>query len=212
MGRSYSSGVAVDKSNFSPDVAVRVAPVPQDDAARSRSSSAHVHVSSQVDAHLRALGFWSGTRPRRWRGATASALRCFLRAMRPAAQCFRRIRLPCALALLSAPLWLGKRRRCPNRCAELRTRSLRPRARAWLAVWPSSRRRFCLCCAETMLGSTEPASLRRLQRLSGTRFGTDHRSFKNSGENSRVFHLGLCSVFHPAESVITRGLQAYKQK
>ena len=52
MGRSYSSGVAVDKSNFSPDVAVRVAPVPQDDAARSRSSSAHVHVSSQVDAHL----------------------------------------------------------------------------------------------------------------------------------------------------------------
>ena len=52
MGRSYSSGVSIDKPNFSPDVAVRVAPVPQDDAARSRSSSAHVHVSSQVDAHL----------------------------------------------------------------------------------------------------------------------------------------------------------------
>ena len=96
------------------------------------------------------------------------------------AQSFRRIRLPCALALLSAPLWLGKRRRCPNRCAELRTRSLRPRARAWLAVWPSSRRRFCLCCAETMLGSTEPASLRRLQRRSDTRFGTDQRAFEAS--------------------------------
>ena len=52
MGRSYSSGVAVHEPNFGPDVAVRVAPVPQDDAARARSPRAHVHVSAEVDAHL----------------------------------------------------------------------------------------------------------------------------------------------------------------
>ena len=43
------------------------------------------------------LGFWSGKRPRRWRGATASVLRYFWRALRQPAQRFRRIRLPWAL-------------------------------------------------------------------------------------------------------------------
>ena len=52
MRRTNGRGVAVDEPNFGPDVAVRVAPVPQDDAARARSPRAHVHVASQVDAHL----------------------------------------------------------------------------------------------------------------------------------------------------------------
>ena len=110
MGRSYSSGVAVDKPHLGPDVAVRVAPVPQDDAARSRSSSAHVHVSSQVDAHL-AFGVLV-------RRAASALARCYcvgvailLASAAATSAALSADSAALGSALLSALLQLGKRRR-----------------------------------------------------------------------------------------------------
>ena len=107
MGRTNSSGVSIDKPHLGPDVAVRVAPVPQDDAARSRSSSAHVHVSSEVDAHL-----VFGVLVRR---AASALARCYcvgvarlLAALRQPAQVSAAHFGDLSFRLL---LWLGKRRR-----------------------------------------------------------------------------------------------------
>ena len=205
MGRSYSSGVAVDEPNFGPDVAVRVAPVPQHNAARARSPRAHVHVSAQVDAHLRVLGFW----PRRWRGG---AVLVFRRTAAASAQSFPRIRLPCALALVSAPLWLGRRRRCPNHCAELRKRSLRPRAACQVCSMASFGLRFCLCCWECRDWQNEtgpPTPLTPLWRTPGDGL----ESFRRCPKNSRVLHSVASSIAKIAtESAITRGLPIFEAK
>ena len=103
-----------------------------------------------------------------FRGFSASAA--------ASAQSFRRIRLPCALALVSAPLWRGKRRRCPNHCAELRKRSLRPRAACqvcstacfWAPILP---------LAGTAGSGKMKQGLRRLLRLSGARLGAYQRAY-----------------------------------
>ena len=109
------------------------------------------------------------------RAAYCVALRCFWRSLRPAAQSFRRIRLPCALALVSAPLWLGKRRRCPNHCAELRERSLRPRAACQVCSMAS----FWADFASVAGTAKMKQGLRRLRRLSGARLGMDHKLLRD---------------------------------
>ena len=187
MGRSYSSGVAVDKSNFSPDVAVRVAPVPQDDAARSRSSCAHVHVSSQVDAHRFSQRFGFLVR----RAAYALARWCCL--------CVAKLSASDAAsgAMLSADsaAWLasafgsGTARQAtsvPQRCSDLRMRSFRPRAAAALRcqrvfyalVWHTE---FVAKSAAEKLNQTSDASDASLARA----FGRISRVLK-SGEISSV--------------------------
>ena len=141
------------------------------------------------------LGFWSGKRPRRWRGATASALRCFLRAMRPAAQSFRRIRLPWALlcfrpcygsasgvgcaALQKSSVAVDRQARdgCKQRSAELSA-----------LVFAS------LLCAKSRAESetgppTPPTPLWRMLR-------DRSEGFRRRPKISRVFYLGLWLVFH----------------
>ena len=138
-----------------------------------------VHVSAQVDAHLRVLGFW----PRRWRGG---AVLVFRRTAAASAQSFPRIRLPCALALVSAPLWLGERYRCRS-AAEAFGRCLSGLAlRTWLAVMASFQLRFCLCVPR-LLGSKQKPRLRRRQRLSGARLVMDQRTSGDVRKISRVF-------------------------
>ena len=176
MGRSYSRGVAIDKPHLGPDVAVRVAPVPQDDAARSRSSRAHVHVSAEVDAHL-----VFGVLVRR---AASALARCYCVGVVRLSAALRRPRASFGCALwgseLSAPAMARQAASAPE--------SLRS---PFALVVQASR------CVPGMqygefLGSVLPLlcrdyawhevkpGLRRLQRLSGVRFGKDQRAFEAS--------------------------------
>ena len=209
MGRSYSSGVSIDKPNFSPDVAVRVAPVPQDDAARSRSSSAHVHVSSQVDAHL-AFGVLV-------RRAASALARCYCVGvailLASAAATSAALSADSAWALLCFRPCYGSASGVGTRIAAQSFRSCRSglALRVAFAVW----RVFGLCFASVVqrlcLAWSKP-SLQRLQHLS-LKLGHGLEDFQRRPKISRVFYLGLWLCLpSPAESVITRGLQFYKQK
>ena len=176
MGRTNSSGVAVDKPHLAPDVAARVAPVPQDDAARSRSSSAHVHVPSQVDAHLARFVVFV-------RRAAYALARCYCvgvaRLSANAAAFGAELSTDSAAlrtALLSAPLWARQAAsgsesllRTLNAFLETSRACLVGSTAALLAL-------FCLCCVGSDVGLMSKTGLRRLQRLSGARLGADQRT------------------------------------
>ena len=174
MGRTNSSGVAVHKPNFSPDVAVRVAPVPQDDAARSRSSSAHVHVSSEVDAHL-AFGVLV-------RRAASALARCYrvgvVRLSAIAAATSATLSSDSAAlgsACFRSPARLGRRRRC----AALQKSSVAVDRQARDGCKQRSAELSALVFASVVCAKSRPKvkpGLRRLQRLSGARLVMDQRT------------------------------------
>ena len=139
---------------------------------------------------LRTLWFWSGARPRRWRGATASAVRGFLQSLRRPAHRFRRIRLPWALlcfrpcygsasgvgcaALQKSSVAVDRQARdgCKQRSAELS-------ALVFASVVRAKSR------AESETGpSTPPTPLSRTLRDSS-------QGFRRRPKISRVFYLGL---------------------
>ena len=138
---------------------------------------------------LRTLWFWSGARPRRWRGATASVLRGFQRALRQPAQRFRRIRLPWALlcfrpcygsasgvgcaALQKSSVAVDRQARdgCKQRSAELSALFLP------------------LLCVLSLGPKVKPG-LRRLQQLSSARLGTDKRA---SGGVQKILECYIAS-------------------
>ena len=132
------------------------------------------------------LGFWSGTRPRRWRGATAAALRGFRQRCGVRAQVSAAHFGDLSFRLL---LWLGKRRRHPNRCAVLSLLSFRPRAACQACSMASFWALFCLCCAETM------SSMRRNQASDASNASLADawgriRGLLEASENASVFYLG----------------------
>ena len=121
------------------------------------------------------LGFWSGARPRRWRGATAAALRGSQRALRQPAH-FRRIRLPwlCfAFGLVTA----RQAASAAQRCRSSRWRSIDKRATVASSGRPSFQLLFLPLLCVLSLGPKVKPGLRRLRRLSRVRFGTAHRAF-----------------------------------
>ena len=173
MGRSYSSGVSIDKPNFSPDVAVRVAPVPQDDAARSRSSSAHVHVSSQVDAHL-AFGVLV-------RRAASALARCYCVGvailLASAAATSAALSADSAWALLCFRPCYGSASGVG--CAALQKSSVAVDRQARDGCKQRSAELSALVFASVVCAKSRPKvkpGLRRLQRLSGARLVMDQRT------------------------------------
>ena len=122
------------------------------------------------------LGFWSGARPRRWRGGVVRCSRGFRRALRRSAQRFRRIRLPGSASAFGS----GTARQAASaaqRCRSPRWRSIDKRATVASSGRPSFQLLFLPLLCVLSLGPKVKPGLRRLRRLSRVRFGTAHRAF-----------------------------------
>ena len=121
------------------------------------------------------LGFWSGARPRRWRGGTASVLRGFRRALRQPAQRFRRIRLPWAL-LCFRPCYGSA---SGVGCAALQKSSVAVDRQARDGCKQRSAELSALVFASVVCAKSRPKvkpGLRRSKRLSGARLVMDQRT------------------------------------
>ena len=156
---------------------------------RSRSSSAHVHVSSEVDAHLR-LGFG----PARGLGAGAVLLRRCCDALASAAAASAALSADSAWALLAFGLVTARQAAsAAQRCRSPRWRSIDKRATVASSGRPSFQLLFLPLLCVLSLGPKVKPGLQRLRRLSCTRFGMDQRVSRGV---QKILECYIASVFH----------------